>query len=436
MHKTKIRATFTWILRCATLLAIASAGACDHSEQARGASAAQERPPAPVMTVAALVRDVPVYIDEIGRCVSREMVTVQPQVDGRVEAAHFVEGAMVKKGDLLFSVDPRPFQADLDKANAALMQNRENLKLAKLEWDRVEKLQGTSAMAQVDIDQKQSAVAVAQAQVRAAEAAVETARLNLEYCSIKSQVDGRAGQRLVDPGNIVKQNETKLVVVQAMDPIYADFTVPENDFGTARKYIAEGLIERPTFGDAKVSTNPLRVEVEVPADSSKVMAALGVSPTNPTTEPTTRPSVREGVLTFLDNSVQDNTGTIKLRATVPNADRYFWPGQFVRVRVILTTKKNAVLVPSKAIQIGQQGSFVFLVKEVANNPQMTVAELRPVVEGQRQGDMVVIQSGVEGGEQVIVTGQGMIAPAAKVKVLNAPTTAPTKPQPATAPTQS
>src|SRR5437763_14858719 len=131
-----------------------------------------------------------------------------------------------------------------------------------------------------------------------------------------------------------------------MDPIYADFTVPENDFGTARKYIAEGVLAQPTFEGSASSTNPLKVQVEVPADSTKVIAALGVTPTEPEHGPTTRSGAREGVLTFLDNSVQDGTGTIRLRATVPNSDFYFWPGQYVNVRVILTTKENAVLVPT------------------------------------------------------------------------------------------
>src|SRR5947207_9431335 len=233
------------------------------------ASAAPQRPPAAVTVAAAITRDVPVYVDEIGRCTAKESVTVQPQVDGRITEAHFIEGAMVKKGDLLFSIDARPFQADLDKAQAALAQSRENLKLAELEWGRVTTLQGGSAMAQMEIDQKRSAVAVASAQVRAADAAVETAQLNLEYCSIRSPINGRTGRRLVDPGNIVKSNDSKLVSVQSMDPIYADFVVPENDFGTARKYIAQGVLAQPTFEASASSTNPLKVQVEVPADSTK-----------------------------------------------------------------------------------------------------------------------------------------------------------------------
>jgi multidrug efflux system membrane fusion protein len=384
------------------LLGVAS---CDRSQQA-GAAAA---PHAPSVTVAsAMARDVPVYIDEIGRCAAKESVTVQPQVDGRVEEAHFVEGASVKKGDLLFSIDARPFQADLDKAQATLAQNRENLKLAQLEWGRVEKLQGTSAMAQTDIDQKQSAVAVAEAQVRVAEAAVQTAKLNLEYTSIRSPISGRAGQRLVDPGNIVRSNESKLVVVQTMDPIYADFTVAENEFATVRKYIAEGALAAPTFADASSSTNPLKVEVDIPGESTKVLSALGSAPTSRPTTNATAP--REGVLTFLDNTVQDATGTLKLRATIPNKDRYFWPGQFVNVRVILTVKKNAVLVPSAAVQISQQGPFVYVVGDDR------AAQLRPISPGQRQGDLIVIEQGVAPGERVIVTGQLALAPNVKVNI--------------------
>jgi multidrug efflux system membrane fusion protein len=162
------------------------------------------------------------------------------------------------------------------------------------------------------------------------------------------------------------------------------------------------------------------VQVEVPADSTKVIAALGVTPTEPEHGPTTRSGAREGVLTFLDNSVQDGTGTIRLRATVPNPDFYFWPGQYVNVRVILTIKENAVLVPTKSIQISQQGPFVYVAKANEKNPQEQIAELRPVVQGQRQGELVVVDQAVKPGEQVIVTGQALIAPGAPVKITNSP----------------
>src|SRR5437868_7901797 len=160
------------LIHCGCLcLGLLICAGCDRSHEATAATA-PPRPASPVTTVPAIARDVPVYLDEIGRCSSRESVTIQPQVDGRITEAHFVEGATVHKGDLLFSIDERPFQADLDKAAATLAQNRENLKLAQLEWSRVEKLQGTSAMSQMDIDAKRSAAAVAEAQVRAGEAAV------------------------------------------------------------------------------------------------------------------------------------------------------------------------------------------------------------------------------------------------------------------------
>jgi multidrug efflux system membrane fusion protein len=389
---------------------------------AAAAASMPQRPPAAVTVAVAQTREVPIYIDQIGRCVAKESVTIQPQVDGRLMAAHFVEGAMASKDDLLFEIDPRPFQAELDRANATLRQHQENRRLAATEWSRVEKLEGTNAMSQTDIDLKRNAVAIAEAQVKVGEAAVETAKLNLEYCTIKSPLTGRAGARMVDPGNIVKNNETKLVTIQQMDPIYADFTVPENDFGTVRKYIYEGLLARPTFasapGESGASTNPLKVLVDVPGDSATVLAALGVAQLNPATQPITpatqpgKAGAREGVLTFLDNTVQDASGTIRLRATLPNADQYFWPGQFVKVRVILSTKSDAVLVPAAAIQIGQQGQFLYVVKEDST------AEIRPVIPGQRQGDLIVIDQGVNPGEQVIVTGQMMVAPGAKVMVTN------------------
>jgi multidrug efflux system membrane fusion protein len=410
-------------LALCALSALVLLSGCDRGGGQAQAAAMPQRPPAAVTVAVAQTRDVPIYIDQIGRCVAKESVTIQPQVDGRLMTAHFVEGAMVNKGDLLFEIDPRPFQADLDRANAQLRTYQENRRLASTEWDRVSKLEGTNAMSQTDIDLKRNALAVAEAQVKVGEAAAETSKLNLEYCTIKSPLTGRIGARLVDPGNIVKNNDTKLVMIQQMDPIYADFTVPENDFGTVRKYIYEGRLARPTFasapGDGEASTNPLKVLVDVPANSATVLAALGVplqqssaaQPITPATQPG-KAGAREGVLTFLDNTVKDASGTIRLRATLPNADQYFWPGQFVNVRVILTNKPGAVLVPAAAIQIGQQGQFLYVVKGDST------AEIRPVVPGQRQGDLIVIEQGVNPGEQVIVTGQMMVAPGAKVAITN------------------
>lgn len=370
------------------LLIAASVAGCNRKQE-------QGPPPgmmvAPVVVTGAITRDVPVYIEEIGTCTAREVVSIKPQVNGVIKQLHFEDGADVKKGQMLFTIDPRPFQAALDQANAALTQGKANLKLAQQEFERVKGLVGTKAVSKEDYETRENAVAVANAQIEADNAAIETAQVNLDYCFIKSPVDGRAGQRLVDPGNVVtSQSPPVLLVIQRLDPVYADFTIAERNLAAVRQNMAE---------------HTLKTLVRLPD------------------EPTISP--REGELTFLDNSVQDGSGTIKLRATIPNADRHFWPGQFVRVQLVLKVQKNAVLVPNAATQISQQGPYVWVVK----NDDTT--ELRPVTLGQQQGELVVVESGVQPGERVITSGQLGVAPGAKVHVQEA-----AAPASATQPTQT
>ena len=333
-----------------------------------------ERPPAPVAVTAAISQSVPVYLDEIGKCIARESVSIQPQVSGRITEIHFTDGADLKKGDLLFTIDPRPYRAQLDSAEATLAQQRAVLDWAKIQFKRYASLLGSKAISQDDYDSKKNAVDVAEAQAKQSEAATETARLNLEYCSIRSPIDGRAGQRLVDIGNVVAANAGSLLSIQRLDPIYADFIVTENDLSSVQRNMAQGT---------------LKVEVRLPDEEDKPLP---------------------GELTFLDNSVQDATGTVKLRATIPNSDYRLWPGRFIKVRLVLSTIPDAVLVPASAPQVSTQGPFVYIVK------QDSTAELRPVVLGQRQGDLVVIDHGVKSGEQVVVTGQLAVTPGGKVRV--------------------
>ncbi|HEX2228096.1 MAG TPA: efflux RND transporter periplasmic adaptor subunit [Candidatus Binatia bacterium] len=334
-----------------------------------------ERPPAPVTVSAAVTRDVPVYIDAVGKIVPREVVDIQPQVSGRITKVHFADGADVKAGDVLFTIDPRPFQAQLNQAEAAVAEAQAALNLAKINFARVESVSDPRAVSRQDYDTKKNAVEVAEAQLHHARAAVETARLNLEYCTIRAPIQGRAGQRLADPGNIVMANNTSLLVIQRLDPIYAEFTVPENELTEVQQNMAR---------------RTLRVEVRLPDDPDKP---------------------REGKLTFIDNSVQDGTGTVKLRATIDNADRRFWPGRFARVRLILDMQRQAVLIPAGAPQMSAKGSFVYVVK-----PDL-VAELRPVTTGQRQGDLVVIDKGLKAGERVVATGQLGVTPEGKVQIV-------------------
>lgn len=333
-----------------------------------------ERPPAPVAVTAAVTRDVPVYLDEVGKVAAREVVSVEPQVSGRITRIHFSDGAHLRKGDLLFTIDPRPFQAQLDAAEANLAQAKAALDLARIQYVRTSTLIETKAISQEEFDLKKNAVDVAAAQVEQEEAAVQTAKINLDYCFIRSPIDGRAGQRLVDTGNVVTANSGELLTIQRLDPVYAEFTVPENDLTAVQRNMARGS---------------LKVEVRLPDEPG---------------EP------RVGTLTFLDNAVQDGTGTVKLRATIPNGDHRFWPGRFVKIRLVLDTLQEAVLVPAAAPQASAQGPFVYVVKEDST------AEQRTVTPGQRQGDLVVISQGVKPGERIVVNGQLGVTPGGKVQI--------------------
>ena len=333
-----------------------------------------ERPPAPVTVATAVARDGPVYIDAVGKIAAREVVSIQPQVSGRIVRLHFTDGADIKVGDLLFTIDPRPFQAQLNQAEANLAEADAALNLAKVNFARVEAVSHPRAVSRQDFDTQRSAVQSAEAEVRQNSALVETARLNLEYCTIRSPINGRAGQRQVDVGNVVSPSNGSLLTIQRLDPIYADFTITEKDLSSVQRNMA---------------SRTLRVEVRLPDDDS---------------------SGREGKLTFLDNSVQEGTGTVKLRATLANGDRRFWPGRFAKIRLILATQEQAVLVPAEAPQMSAKGPFLYVVK------QDSTAEQRWVTPGQRQGALIVIGDGVKAGERVVVQGQLGVTPGGKVAI--------------------
>src|SRR5579884_2384554 len=252
---------------------------CGCDRQAQSAQA-MERPPALVVVAKATTRDVPVYLDEIGKCAAREYVSVMPQVAGKIVERLFEDGADLHKGQPLFTIDTRPYQAALDQAKATLQQSKAGLQFAKIEMERYQKVGDIRAVSKSDLDTKRNAVDLGEAQVDAAKAAEEMAELNLEYCHIRSPIDGRAGQRLLDVGNVVKANEGTLVVIQRLDPIYADFTITEKQLPSLKQFMGEGT---------------LKTLVRLPSDAPS--------------------AAREGALTFLDNAVQDGMGTVKLRAT-------------------------------------------------------------------------------------------------------------------------
>jgi multidrug efflux system membrane fusion protein len=337
----------------------------------------QAAPPAPprlVTTAKVIAQDAPRYLDEIGACAASESVAVQAQISGQIIERHFADGADVKKGDLLFTIDPRPYQAALGQAQGALAQNRAQLALDNINLRRVTDLQKKQVVTPQELDTAKTNVATDEAKIQSAEAAEAAAQVNLDYCSIRSPIDGRTGLRQVDAGNIVNPGGASavLVTIQRLDPIYTDFTVSESDLAQVRHYLPGGKI---------------KVETDLPDDSAPP---------------------RLGELYFLDNAVQAGAGTVKVRGVTPNPDRLLWPGAFVKVRLILDTIKGAKLVPNQAVQISQRGPFVFVVK-----PDQTL-EQRPVKPGQRQGELVVIEDGLKPDETVVTSGQLALAPGNKV----------------------
>src|SRR5712691_1331287 len=337
---------------------------------------ASQPPVRPVLVSKVITKDVPLYIDEIGTCAAYETVQVQAQVSGQIIARHFQDGADVNKGDLLFTIDPRPYQAALDQAQGQLAQAKAQLALDQINAQRQEQLRAKNVNSQQDLNTARATVSSDEAKVKSAEGAVAAAQVNSDYCNIRSPINGRAGLRLVDVGNVVTANANSgavLLTIQGLDPIYTDFTVAETDLALVRRYLGGPNVKVQT--DLSDGSIPPRL----------------------------------GDLYFIDNAVQPGAGTVKARAITPNPDRALWPSEFVRVRFILDTLKEAELVPSQAVQISQSGPFVFVVK-----PDNTV-DLRPVKPGQRQdGDMTVIESGLKPGETIVITGQLALAPGAKV----------------------
>lgn len=328
-----------------------------------GKEAPPPPPPRPVAVAKVITKDVPLYLDEIGTCAANESVQVQAQVSGQIVSRDFKDGAEIKKGQVLFKIDQRPYQAALDAAKADEVLSQSNLK-------RQEELKSKGVTASQDLD-------TAKATAMKATATAAAAQVNLDYSTIRSPIDGRAGLRQVDVGNTVSAGSGSAVLVQIdnLDPIYTDFTVAEPDLPLVRKYL-----------------NGPNLKVLTDAENDGFPA-------------------QEGKLYFMANTVQPGTGTVQARGITPNPQHQLWPAQFVHVRLVLDELKDAKLVPNGAIQIGEKGPYVFVVK-----PDSTL-DLRQVTPGQKQdNDLTVITKGVQAGELVVTIGQLQLAPGDKVSV--------------------
>ena len=415
----------TWAATSAAVVTAAGLGLLGGCNKGAGAPAAGGGGPPgmPVTAAAAVSQTVPVYLDEIGHTTATETVSIVPQVSGKIVSREFKDGDELHKGQILFKIDPRPFQAILDQAQGQLAKDQATKTSA--DWNVG---QDTAALSSKAISEQQmhndtASRDSAAGAIAVDQAAIEQAKLNLDYATVTSPIDGLAGERLVDVGNVVngggQMAGTSLLVINKIDPIYADFTVTEAELQRVQTYMAKGTLE---------------VRVETPADKAMAAAPPSVRPeaapgmTNDAAEnksvamedrPTTALAPfqpRVGKLIFLDNAVQDASGTVRLRAELPNADHHFWPGQFVDVRLVLSNDPS-VLVPNEATQVSQQGLFVYKVTPNDKSPTKFLAMQTPVTIGQRHGDLVVVEGGLKAGDQVVTTGQMMLQPGAPVMVI-------------------
>jgi multidrug efflux system membrane fusion protein len=333
-----------------------------------------------VTAAKARLDDVPVTIDAVGTVQALNTVTIRTQVDGRLMRLAFTEGQDVRKGDILAEIDPALYQAQYDQAVAKRAQDEANLANARVDLARYERLLvGAYASKQQHATQKAS-VAQLEALVRADKAAIDNAKTTLDYATIRSPIDGRAGIRLVDVGNILHaSDQTGIVVITQLKPIYVVFTLPQQALPAVQK--AEGK--------AKVS-------------------ALGPDNATP---------IEIGELTVIDNQIDQQTGTVRLKATFANPKLALWPGQFVNVRLMLDTMKNVLVAPSQAVQRGPSGAFVYVL-----GPD-NIAKMRPVTTGRQDETIAVVTSGIAPGDILVTSGFSRLSDGAKVRVMSAPETA-------------
>jgi multidrug efflux system membrane fusion protein len=329
-----------------------------------------------VAAVAALQKTVPVQLQAVGTVEAYATVAVKSRIEGQLVEVHFREGQDVKKGEMLFTIDPRPYQVALKEAQARLDRDKALADKAEMDARRYAELAGKNYVSSDKFEQFRANAEALKATVEADRATVERARLNLEYCYIRAPIGGRTGRLLVDQGAQVKANDDRggMVEIAQVNPIYVGFALPQQFLAAVKTHMAGGS---------------LKVEAFFPQEPQ---------------------AAETGTLEFLDNKVNTQTGTFMLKGAFSNSDRRLWPGQFVTARLTLATRENSVVIPAVAVQVGQEGQFVFVVK-----PDMTV-ESRPVVVGMSVGDDVVIEKGVNAGEKVVTEGQLKLVPGTKVQI--------------------
>lgn len=329
----------------------------------------------PVIVASVTQKNMPLQLTAIGSVEAYSTVSVRAQVIGALTRAHFKEGQDVRQGDLLFTVDPRPFEAALKQAEANLARDNAQLENALQQARRYGELVKKQYVSQEQYDQIRTNASALEAAVQADKAAVETAKVQLSYCYIYSPVTGRTGSLLVSEGNLVRTNDASpMVIINQVNPIYVTLSLPEQNLPEIK---------------GRMSAGSLKVEAIIPQNEE-------------------RPE--RGTLSFVDNAVDKTTGTIKLKSTFANAERRLWPGQFVKVTITLADQPNVVVVPSQAVQTGQDGQHVFVVK--SDN----AVELRSVVVSRTLNGEAVVEKGLAPGEKVVTDGQFLLGPGTKVQV--------------------
>ena len=327
----------------------------------------------PVVVAAAVQQSIPVRLQAIGNVEAFSTVALKARVDGQIVAVNFTEGQEVKKGDVLFRVDPRPYQAALRQAEANALRDAAARDQARSQERRYQELLDKNFVSKEAYAQIATNAQVAEANAKASQAALENAQLSLAYCTIASPIDGYTGKVLLQAGNLVKANDVNpLVVINQVKPVYVNFAVPEQQLPTVRKYMALGALA-----------------VQAVGGGDAVLA--------------------QGELIFVDNAVDPSTGTIRMRAQFDNRDASLWPGQFVNVSVKLYDQTDAIVIPARAVQTGPQGSYVYIVRA-----DMT-AELRRITVERGEGERAVIK-GLASGERVVTRGALRLAPGARVEI--------------------
>src|SRR5216684_2880708 len=333
-------------------------------------------PPAVPVTVAPVLQEtVPIRLQGIGNVEAYQTVSLKARVDGQIVTVNFREGDPVKKGEVLFRIDPRPYEAALRQAEANALRDAAARDQARSQDRRYQELLAKNFVSKEAYAQIRTNAATAEATANASQAALENARLNLEYCTIPSPLDGYVGRVLLQAGNLVKANDVNpLLVINQVRPVYVNFAVPEQNLPEVRKYMAAG---------------PLMVEV-LPTDAGQKRV--------------------EGQLIFIDNAVDPTTGTIRLRAQFDNADAALWPGQFVNVSVRLYEQADALIVPAQAVQTGPEGQYVYVVGDDL------LADLRRIKVQRIDGERAIVASGLAKGERVVTRGQLRLGPKTKVQI--------------------